>query len=170
MDEQGLIRMYKAFIQPYFNYAIEVWGHSVKSDTDMLVKLQSKVLRIIFNCKRSEDAWRHNNGHIDNITALYEKAIIKLCFKHHIGTLPLTFGTNIMPQFNHSQLQNKITRTSLNTMYDYKQIFDNSTLKISCTNIWNRQPLEYKSIPYCNDKVKAQKHIRAIIYKSNTVD
>ena len=163
MEEQGLIRMYKAFIQPYFNYAIEVWGHSVKSDTDMLVKLQSKVLRIVFNCKRSEDAWRHNKGQIDNITALYEKAITKLCFKHHIETLPLTFATNIMPQFNHCQLQNKITRISLNTMYDYKQIFGNSTLKISCTNIWNRQPLEYKSIPYCADKVMAQKHIRAIL-------
>ena len=54
MKEIDVIKMYKAFIQPYFLYAIEVWGHSVISESDILSRLQSKVLRIIFNCKRTE--------------------------------------------------------------------------------------------------------------------
>ena len=50
MEEKEVIKMYKAFIQPYFLYGIEVWGHSVKSEKDILLRLQSKVLRIIFDC------------------------------------------------------------------------------------------------------------------------
>ena len=65
-EEKEVIKMYKAFIQPYFLYGIEVWGHSVKSEKYILLRLQSKVLRIIFDCKRSGDAWIHNNYQIDN--------------------------------------------------------------------------------------------------------
>ena len=36
MEEKEVIKMYKAFIQPYFLYGIEVWGHSVKSEKDIL--------------------------------------------------------------------------------------------------------------------------------------
>ena len=34
MEEKEVIKMYKAFIQPYFLYGIEVWEHSVKSEKD----------------------------------------------------------------------------------------------------------------------------------------
>ena len=44
MDEKEITKMYKTFIQPYFLYAIEVWGHTVQSHNDMLSKLQSRVL------------------------------------------------------------------------------------------------------------------------------
>ena len=32
MESSDSIKMYKTFIQPYFLYAIEIWGHTVKSD------------------------------------------------------------------------------------------------------------------------------------------
>ena len=84
MDELEMVRMYKAFIQPYFLYAIEVWGHTVQSSTNILVHLQSKISRIIFNCIRSGDAWKYNNGRILHITELYERVIKKLCLKYHM--------------------------------------------------------------------------------------
>ena len=56
MTDNDCINMYKTFIEPYFSYAIEVWGHSILSQNDLLVKLQSKVLRILFNCYRTSDA------------------------------------------------------------------------------------------------------------------
>ena len=49
MNNEECIKMYKTFIQPYFLYALEAWGHSIQSDNDLLVKVQSKVLRILFN-------------------------------------------------------------------------------------------------------------------------
>ena len=67
MNNGDCIKMYKTFIQPYFLYAIEIWGHTLSSKLDILNKLQSKALRILFNCKRSEDAWRHSEGQIVNL-------------------------------------------------------------------------------------------------------
>ena len=100
--------MYKTFLQPYFLYAIEIWGHIVKSDKDILNKIQSKILRIIFNCKRSDDAWRHFNNNIPSVSNLYNSVI-----KNYVCT-------TIMPEFNINQLENKITRISLSQIYDYK--------------------------------------------------
>ena len=81
-------------------------GHLVKSEKDILLRLQSKVLRIIFDCKRSGDAWIHNNYQIDNIQDLYYDVIKKLCTKHHAGLLPCKFAKSVMPEFYAVQLKN----------------------------------------------------------------
>ena len=86
MEEKEVIKMYKAFIQPYFLYGIEVWGRSVKSEKDILLRLQSKVLRIIFDCKRSGDAWIDNNYQIDNIQDLYYDVI-----KNYVQSIMLDY-------------------------------------------------------------------------------
>ena len=139
--------MYKTFIQPYFMYAIEVWGHSIKAENDMLVKLQSKVLRILFNCHRSADAWRHADNKIDSINKLYMNVIKKLCVKHHYQCLPNNFSENIMPKLNVSQLGNRISRISLNNMYDYENSQDTSStpFKTNCVQNWNSLPFNLKS-------------------------
>ena len=80
LKEEDCISMYKTFIQPYLLYAIEVWGHTIQSTTDIISRVQSKALRIVFDCKRSEDAWRYNNGRILQIKDLYINVIQKLCF------------------------------------------------------------------------------------------
>ena len=152
MDELNMIKMYKAFIQPYFLYAIEVWGHSIQSQTDILVKLQSKVLRILYNYKRSDDAWRHNNERISSVKVLYKQVIQRICLKHHAGILPNYFSENIMPSFNLSQLQNRITRHTLSHMYNYKTPRNSTTNFITnCVNIWNSQSLDFKSTPYLSN-------------------
>ena len=75
MTEDECIKMYKTFIEPYFFYGIEVWGHTIKSANDMLVKLQSKIIRIIFSCARTLDAWNHCNGRINSINTIYDNII-----------------------------------------------------------------------------------------------
>lgn len=120
MTEKETIKMYKTFIQPYFLYAIEVWGHSIQSEQDILTKLQSKVLRIVFNCKRSHDAWRHNNRQISSIKELYFNVVKKLCMKHHSSLLPCNLIKSVLPEFNVTQLQSRITRISLEQMYNSK--------------------------------------------------
>ena len=146
--------MYKTFIQPYFIYAIEVWGHSIKSENDMLVKLQSKVLRILFNCHRSADAWRYADNKINNINKLYMNVIKKLCIKDHYQTLPNYFSENIMPKLNVNQLENKISHISLNDMYDYTNSQDtNSTpFKTNCIQNWNSLPFELETLSYSTGK------------------
>ena len=155
MDDKELLKMYKTFIQPYFLYAIEVWGHTVlNSEQDILIKLQSKVLRLIFNCKRSDDAWRHNNGQIKSIKHLYSDVIKKICLKHHYELLPCNFSKFLMPDFNAIQLQNRVTRISLEQMYNYRNSFTstNTPFKYNCVKIWNSQSVDLKTLPYTSSK------------------
>ena len=85
MNENDCIKMYKTFVQPYFLYAIEAWGYSMQSDNDILVKAQSKALRILFDSHRTTDAWKYTNGKIKDVRNLYTTVIKKLCMKHHYG-------------------------------------------------------------------------------------
>ena len=152
LSENELINMYKTFIQPYFLYAIEVWGHSLQSLTDTILKLQSRVLRIMFNCKRSDDAWRINNNRIKTVNDLYSMTIGKICMKNHLELIPSKFAKEVMPSLNIVQLDNKITRVSLSQMYNYKKLkgtYDTS-FQMSCTKVWNALPLDIKSLPYIN--------------------
>ena len=38
MTEQEVINMYKTFIQSNLLYVIEVWGHGIKPENDILIK------------------------------------------------------------------------------------------------------------------------------------
>ena len=165
LTENESINMYKTFIQPYFLYGIEIWGHSIKSDNDILVKLQYKIVRILFNCARSKDAWRHSNGQITGIQDLYKNVIKKLCMKHHFGMLPHYFSHGVMPAYNINQLQNKISRTSLDEMYDYKippKLLE-TNLKVSCIKNWNSLPLELKTLPYSSSKHELSRILKKCI-------
>ena len=154
MDENESTKMYKTFIQPYLFYAIEVWGHTIKSEQDILIKLQNKVLRILFNCRRTEDAWQYCDNNITPIKDLYQKVIHKLCLKHHSGVLPYSFGQNVMPNLYINQLQNKISRISLDQMYNYERpsALSETHLKMSCVDAWNCLPLDIKVLPYSTNK------------------
>ena len=154
MTDSDCINMYKTFIEPYFIYAIEAWGHSINSEKDPLVKLQSKVLRILFNCYRTSDAWKHSNGQISDIRDLYNNIIRKLCMKHQFEALPHSFSVNIMPELNINQLENKISRISLNNMYNYKNCknLDSTRFKRSCIDNWNSLSFELKVLPYSSGK------------------
>ena len=110
------------------------------------------VLRILYNYKRSDDAWRYNNERISSVQVLYEQVIKRICLKHHAGLLPNYFSENIMSSFNLSQLHNRITRHSLNHMYNYETTVNNTTnFKTNCVNIWNSQSLDFKSTPYLSN-------------------
>ena len=43
MNNDNCIKMYKTFIKPSFLYAIEIWGHTVGSELDILNKVQSSL-------------------------------------------------------------------------------------------------------------------------------
>ena len=154
MTDNDCINMYKTFIEPYFIYAIEACGHSILSENDPLLKLQSKVLRILFNCHRTSDAWRHSNGQITDIRHLYSNVIRKLCMKHQFETLPNNFSEHIMPELKVKKLENKITHISLNNMYDYKSCKNqnNTQFKTSCIKHWNSLSFDLKVLPYSSGK------------------
>ena len=152
MNETGLIKMYKTFIEPYFLYALQVWGHSVKSDTDTINILQNKVIRIVYNCKRSDDAWNENHGRILNIQQLYQKVITRICYKHHANFLPKYFSKEIMPNVDYyNERRNRKTRSSIHNIFDYAKTnnpIKANNFKENCIKLWNEQSSETKTKPY----------------------
>ena len=84
--------------------------------------------------------------------------------KHHFRMLPKSFSLNIMPEFNVSQLENKISRISLNHMYDYKKCkeFVSVEFKKNCIHIWNSLQFEIKTSPYISGKDNFNKALKII--------
>ena len=87
-----------------------------------------------------------------------------MCMKHHYGLLPTYFSTNVMPNFNVNQLQNKISKVSLDQMYNYRNEIQlsNSQIKINCINHWNSLPFDIKSLPYTTSKYTIYKNIKKL--------
>ena len=82
--------------------------------------------------------------------------------KHHYESLPQHFSKNVMPNFNTAQLQNKISRISLEQMYDYKYEphLSNSNIKNACIKYWNSLPFETKCLPYISCKEYLFKNLK----------
>ena len=84
--------------------------------------------------------------------------------KHHFGMLPNNFSLNIMPEFNVQQLENKISRISLDHMYDYKKCKTllSTQFKKNCIHIWNSLKFDIKALPYVSGKESFYKAIKTI--------
>jgi hypothetical protein len=147
LNNSHVMNMYNTFIQPYFNYCISLWGTSITSESDPLIKLQNRILRIMFSCKRSEDAWRHNENHkILSVKQLYLLEIAKLCFKHHTNTNPEILET-AMP--DKQQQPADVIQTRSTSSHNY---VNNHKVKKSlpreCVRLWNCLPTELKDLAY----------------------
>ena len=96
----------------------------------------------------------YNNSKISSVKQLYHNATIRICFKHHADLLPCTFSENVMPELRVDQLQKRVTRVSLDQMYNYKNISlsASTNFKVNCTKHWNVLPLETKVLPYSSNK------------------
>ena len=84
--------------------------------------------------------------------------------KHHFGVLPGHFSHCVMPEFNIGQLQNIISHTSLDEMYNYKmppKLLE-TNLKAKCVMNWNNLPLELKTLPYSSCKNEMYKILKKL--------
>ena len=83
------------------------------------------------------------------------------------------FSENIMPELNINQLENKITRISLNDMYNYKkcQNIDRTKFKSSCIKTWNNLSMDLKVLPYSSGKDYLHRALKTIkSYSYNKID
>ena len=159
LKHKDLLSMYRTFVEPFFLYCLPIWGSSIMSEGDSLCKLQNKSLRILFECKRSEDAWQATGNQILKLSNLYKHETAKLCFKHHTNKLPLYFHKTIMPTFStnthHYNLRNN-TNKQYNYLTDHKHhlIFSNN-----CITSWNSLPFDLKEMAY---KDMSYKHFKSL--------
>ena len=161
MNKKDLISMYNSFIAPYLLYCIPIWGGSITSKSDDIIKIQNKVIRILFNVSRTEDAWQYVKDSILTVTDLYKVEVAKFCYKHvNYNILPKSFIDNVMPTFA-KDAHNIVTRHSDSLNY---QVIDNNMKPLSyksftsqCVRIWN-------SLPYL---MKVQTDIIIINYNTH---
>ena len=158
----SLVNIYKAFIQPYLSYCITVWGPSVKSNNDSLVKLQNKVLRIMFACKRTADVFTFiKEDEIMTVEHLFITELLKLCLKHHRNDLPPDIY-NIMPTIKSECDFSISTRSSNMHNYSYDNNSLNKTLSLNCIKLWNKLPSDIKETAYTS-KESTKKFTKAVL-------
>ena len=118
----------------------------MQSKTDMLTVLQNRIMRILFSCKRTNDAWNSvTDNNILTIKQLYNIEIAKLCYKHHTKSLPVPMNS-AMP---HLYDPEKDKKTKSMTAHNYKNtVKQNKTLSRNCISIWNNLSLEIKNTAY----------------------
>ena len=141
MDE--CINMYSSFILPYLLYCLPVWGSALTSQNDPITNVQNKVLRILTNTARTEDAWSYVRNTVLPIKELYKLEVAKFCFKHSRNILPTIFAQEIMPTFAF-EIHNMTTRHSIYHNYQFKshQLSTKAynSFTTNCIRIWNSVP------------------------------
>lgn len=131
------------------SYCLPIWGSSITGDADILCKLQNKTLRIIFQCKRTEDAWEAMGNKLLKLEQLYRHETAKLCFKQHTKTLPDYFDKAVMPTLLDSISHQYNLRNNTDKQYNY--LVDNKqqlTFSNNCITTWNSLPKELKEMAY----------------------
>lgn len=89
LNQDSLIKLYNAFIYPYLNYCVDVWGHCSEGLFQTLFRMQKRVVRMISNSARNE----HTNPIFKTLKILPLRSIYILnvacfMFKYHHRLLP----------------------------------------------------------------------------------
>ena len=89
LDTESLLMLYNTLFLPYMVYCCEVWGTSCYSNIASIIKLQKKVIRIIFKVNRQS----HTSPLFKKLNTLKFTDIVKL----KIGCLMYKASINSLP-------------------------------------------------------------------------
>jgi hypothetical protein len=149
LKHNDLLTMYRTFVEPFFLYCLPIWGGSIHGESGILCKLQNKAIRILFECKRTGDAWEATSNKILKLGQLYKHETAKLCFKQHTNNLPSHINTDIMPTIQNNVTYTHDLRNNNDKQYNY--IYDQKndlTFTNNCITTWNNLPTTLKAMPY----------------------
>ena len=93
LHTKTLTQLYNAFIYPYLNYCIPVWGNTCKSYLEPLVKMQKRVIRLIKGVKKFEHTdpiFKELN--LLKINEIYVYSLQLILYKYHHTLLPDIFS------------------------------------------------------------------------------
>ena len=128
--------MYNAFIYPYYNYCIAVWGNTLDCHLNPLVVLQKRAVRLVVGARKYE----HSDPIFESLKVLklkeiYIYAVQLFLFKFHYNNLPEFFDdfyqcNNIT--HSHNTRQQEMFRTPLLKFFPASR-----TIRASGVHIYN---------------------------------
>ena len=154
LNSNEILSMYNCFVLPYISYCLPLWGCKDVPKSDIIRKVQNRVLRLMSNTKRTCRAWNKlSDLKILPIEDLYKLEVAKICHKQVYGGLPDTFENNIMPKLS-IMVHSASTRSSTDINYHFdassKLNKANKSFTADCIRIWN-------DIPYIIKKQSSSK-------------
>ena len=104
-----MIGQYNSFVLPYLLYCLPVWGHTVQSKKDPIVKIQNRAMRVIANVSRTVDAIKILRQEILSVKQLHKLELCKLVYDYRKANLP----TPVMQIFTDPIDNERKTRTTI---------------------------------------------------------
>ena len=93
--------LYNAFIYPYFNYCVTVWGNTYTTHLDPLIKLQKRSIRLIASVPRYT--------HTEPIFAKYKLLTLSKIYIYSVQLFMYKFHHNKLPDiFSKFYLKNRL--------------------------------------------------------------
>jgi hypothetical protein len=94
LSQKTLIQLYHAFIFPYLNYCVLIWGNSPASTLWPVFKLQKLALRIVANASYRSSSYPFYKKHmILRLPEMYTLNAGKFMFKYSNSLLPPLFNS-----------------------------------------------------------------------------
>lgn len=141
-------RIYKAYVQPHFDYAITVWGGASKKNIKPIQKLQNFAARCVshnfdFKNTRGENLIKQLKW--CNLRERYEFLLSKLMFKCVNKQGPLRLINEVHKTYEINAHRNRSTET--NDLYEpfYRNTCMDMSLKSAGPKTWNKLPTQIKN-------------------------
>ena len=93
-NSNTLLTLYNAFVYPYYNYCISVWGNTYTTYLDPLAKLQKRAIRIIASTDRlAHTAPLFKTYNVLSLHKIYVYSVQLFLFNYYNDNLPQIFSS-----------------------------------------------------------------------------
>ena len=137
LNKNTLVTLYYAFVYPYFNYCIDVWGHCNEQDFQSLFKTQKRIIRYINFSKR--------NAHTDQLFKSLDILPLKRLYIFSVLIFMFKFHHKSLPSVVDELFQTNASIHSINTRQQHllhaPRLYSNSSMKsirFRGVFIWNQ--------------------------------
>ena len=139
LDRETLLKLYFAFIHPYLNYCIDVWGRCNQHYFQTLFRLQKRAVRLItFSTWRAHSAPLFETLEILSLEHMYIMSVSLFMYKFYFRLLPPVVDE--LFQFNSAiHTINTRQRTLLHVPIVHSRISKQS-IRVRGVQIFNQLP------------------------------
>ena len=130
--------LYHAFLQPYFNYCLLIWGNAADIHLDKIIRLQKRAIRIVSRTHFLDHTTHHfAQLKILKLQDLYRQKCALFAYKVYSHQFPTSFSnifTMTVP--NHTHNTRTVSQRTVNIPL-YRTSMKQKTLKYQSIKLYN---------------------------------